>query len=116
VVMRMLRRAWEDERGFVVSTELVLIATVLVIGGIVGLVTVRDAVVQELGDIATAIGNINHSYSFDGVSGCTSATAGSEFLDQYDACEHFLGRDPPGQAPFGMSVQRAPIDEGEPLP
>jgi len=114
--MRMLRKAWKDERGFVVSTELVLIATILVIGMIVGLVTVRDAVVQELGDIATAIGNINHSYSFSGVSGCTSGTAGSEFQDEYDACSHFLGGDPPGQAPYGMSVQQAPVNEGEDLP
>lgn len=30
--MRMLHRIWKDEAGFVVSTELILIATILVIG------------------------------------------------------------------------------------
>ena len=41
-------RLWRDEAGFVVSTELVLIATILVIGLITGLVTVRDAVAEEI--------------------------------------------------------------------
>ena len=34
--MKLLRRLWTDEAGFVVSTELVLVATVLVIGLLVG--------------------------------------------------------------------------------
>ena len=35
--MSLLHRIWMDEAGFVVSTELVLIATILVIGLVVGL-------------------------------------------------------------------------------
>lgn len=112
----MLQRVWRDDAGFVVSTELVLIATILVIGMVVGLATVRDSVVQELGDLATAIGNINHSYSFSGVSGCAAGTAGSAFQDEFDACGHPLGRDPQGQEPYEMSIQKVPINEGEPLP
>jgi Flp pilus assembly pilin Flp len=84
VAMQMLRRLWKDQDGFVVSTELVLVATILVIGMVVGLATVRNAVVQELGDVAMAIGNINQSYSYDGVTGRNAAqlfTAGSMFED-----------------------------------
>ena len=51
----MLNRFWSDEAGFIVSTELILIATILVIGMLVGLVSVRDQVVQELADVAEAI-------------------------------------------------------------
>ena len=72
-----MMKLWNDEAGFIVSAELVLIATILVLGMIVGLVSVRDQVVQELGDIALAFGVINQSYSFSGITGHTSSTAGS---------------------------------------
>ncbi len=71
-----MMKLWNDEAGFIVSAELVLIATILVLGMIVGLVSVRDQVVQELGDIALAFGRINQSYSFSGITGHTSSTAG----------------------------------------
>jgi Flp pilus assembly pilin Flp len=85
--MRLLRRLWNDQRGFVISTELVLIAVLLVIGLIAGLTTLRDQVVQELGDLAAAIGAINQSYSFSGVTGHSASTAGSVFADLADFCD-----------------------------
>jgi hypothetical protein len=85
--MRVLHRLWADEAGFVVSTELVLVATILVIGLVVGLATVRDALVQELGDVAMAIGNVNQSYIWDGITGHTSAVAGSDYDDETDFCD-----------------------------
>ncbi|MHB8903398.1 MAG: Flp family type IVb pilin [Thermoguttaceae bacterium] len=100
----MLRRIWKDEAGFVVSTELVLIATILVIGLVVGLATVRDQVVQELGDVAMAIGNVNQSYQYNGVTGHTAATAGSLFNDNTDFCDD-AGLDPPALEPACISVQ-----------
>jgi hypothetical protein len=78
---------WRDDLGFVVSAELVLIGTILVIGMIVGLATVRDQVVQELGDFALAIGQVNQSYSFSGITGHTSSVSGSEFADTVDFCD-----------------------------
>ena len=85
--MKALHRLWADEAGFVISAELVLVATILVIGMVVGLVTVRDAVVQELADVAGAIGNVSQSYEYTQVTGHTSATAGSHFQDELDYCD-----------------------------
>ncbi len=82
-----MQRFWNDEAGFIVSSELILIATVLVIGLLAGLVTIRDQVVQELGDVADAISEINQSYSFSGVTGHASSTAGTFFEDIRDFCE-----------------------------
>jgi len=96
-------RLWNDEAGFIVSAELVLIATILVLGMIVGLVSVRDQVVQELGDIALAIGFINQSYSFSGITGHTSSTAGSAFDDESDWCD--TTPDVSGAPPACISVQ-----------
>ena len=83
-----MRNLWKDEAGFIVSAELVLIATILVIGLIVGLSEVQTAVVHELNDVANAIGSLNQSYSFKGFSGCKSITFGSQFQDAFDVCDH----------------------------
>jgi len=83
----MLKRLWNEEVGAIVSAEIMLIATILVIGVIVGLKSVRDSVVTELADVAQAIGNVNQSYSYSGVSGHHAFTAGAAFTDNADFCD-----------------------------
>ncbi|MEW4490103.1 hypothetical protein AB1L42_18610 [Thalassoglobus sp. JC818] len=84
-----------DEAGFVVSAELVLVATILVIGLIVGMSEVQHAVVQELNDVSDAIGSLNQSYLFSGFvkqkggrGGVAAFTAGSAFVDTADECDN----------------------------
>jgi hypothetical protein len=80
-------RLWQDDAGFVVSTELVLIATIIVLGALVGQSTLRDAVISELADTAESINNINQSYSYSAVTGHSSSVSGSIFQDAEDFCE-----------------------------
>jgi len=89
----MLKRLWNDEAGAIVSAEIVLVATILVIGMVVGLKSVRDAVVTELADIGQAIANIDQSYSYSGIDGHASGTAGSFFLDAFDFCDTSVDAD-----------------------
>lgn len=83
----ILSRLWADEAGFVVSSELILIATIIVIGLITGLTTVRDQVNTELADVADAISEINQSYSYGAIVAHCSSTAGSVFTDRNDFCD-----------------------------
>jgi Flp pilus assembly pilin Flp len=85
--MKIFRRLWRDEAGFVISVELVLVATMLVMAMVVGLESVRDAVLTELADTATAIAQINQSYSYSGVTGHASSVSGSAFADATDFCD-----------------------------
>jgi len=87
--MSMFRKLWNDECGAILSSELVLIATILVIGMIVGLKSVRDSVVTELADVAQAIANIDQSYSYSGTAGHAAFTDGSWFTDAPDFCDGF---------------------------
>ncbi len=80
-------RLWQDDAGFVVSTELVLIATIIVLGALVGQATLRDAVISELADTAESINELNQSYSFSTVTGHSSSVTGTVFTDQADFCE-----------------------------
>jgi len=97
----MLRNFWNDDCGFIVSAELVLVATILVIGMIVGLSQVQHAVVQELADVACAIGSLNQSYGYTGFSAKKtmggavnkSTTKGSSFVDGKDECDCLNGTD-----------------------
>ncbi len=51
----LLTRLWTDDRGTLLSTEFMLMATILVIGVIAGLVMVRDAVVVQMEEFGMAI-------------------------------------------------------------
>lgn len=86
-MQNLMHRFLRDEAGFVVSTELILIATIVVIGLITGLTTVRDQVLTELADVADAVSEINQSYSFGGVTAHASSTAGSMYADLSDFCD-----------------------------
>jgi len=91
----MLRRFWNDESGFLVSAELVLLATICVIGLIVGMAEIQWAVVGELNDVADAIGALNQSFSFSGFTalkdqggtGFKSQVFGSIFIDTVEECD-----------------------------
>lgn len=89
----MLSQLWQDESGAVVSTEHILVLTILVMGMIVGGDSFEDAIVEELADIAQACADEDQSYSYSGVSGHSSSTSGSEFRDQRDFCDTPTGPD-----------------------
>ncbi|MFH1304428.1 MAG: hypothetical protein ABIK07_25525 [Planctomycetota bacterium] len=61
-----LNQFWNDEHGFVLSAELVIILTVAVLGIIVGLSYVQTAVVNEFNDVGNAISSLNQSYAYTG--------------------------------------------------
>jgi Flp pilus assembly pilin Flp len=51
---QLLKQLLKDQRGMILSSEVVLIGTILVLGSIVGLSAVSHAVTHELNDIANA--------------------------------------------------------------
>lgn len=78
---------WRDQSGFVISSELIFIATLLVIGMVTGLTTIRDQVALELADIADAVSELDQSFSYAAVTATVGSVAGSTFLDAADFCE-----------------------------
>ncbi len=85
--MIVFHALWHDEAGFIVSAELVLVATISVLGLIVGLSEVSWGVNQELEDVGSAFGSMNQSFSYRGVYGHKGIVAGSYFDDEYDYCD-----------------------------
>ena len=62
-----MKKFIRNEDGFLISTELVLIATIAVLGLLAGIVEVRDQVVQELGDFSQAVAQLDQTYVYNGV-------------------------------------------------
>ena len=83
----MFKRLWSEETGAIVSAEIMLIMSILVLGVTVGLKSVRDAVVTELADVAQAIANVDQSYFYSATSGHHAFTAGAFFNDLPDFCD-----------------------------
>jgi hypothetical protein len=59
---RSLKSVWIEQDG-VLSFEWTLLLTLVVIGIVSGLAAARDAVIDELGDVAEAAQGIDQSYS-----------------------------------------------------
>lgn len=90
----MLKSLWNDEAGVILSAELVLIGTILVLGMIVGLVELQCSIVAELSDLSSAFGNLNQSYETSGFgstkgagAGFKARTFGAAYTDRADTCD-----------------------------
>ena len=97
--MTLLSYLRRDQRGNSSVLSVILLTTILAIGAIVGLSTVRIHIVQSLGDVATALENLNQSYSI-------SATV---FFNDTSPSLPLL--DPPNAEPYCLNVQVAPSGE-----
>tara|TARA_R110000850_G_C9875424_1_gene457464 strand:+ start:127 stop:525 length:399 start_codon:yes stop_codon:yes gene_type:complete len=75
-----------DEAGFIVSAELVLISSIAVLAMIVGLSEVANNVNQELEDVGSAFASIDQSYKLSNAHGHKACTDGSRFNDCPDFC------------------------------
>ena len=78
---------WHDDAGFIVSAELVLVSTILVIGMIVGLSEISNNINQELEDVGSAFGAVNQTFAFAGFCGHKGWIAGSYSKDHGDFCD-----------------------------
>jgi hypothetical protein len=110
--MSRWKRIWQEDEG-VLSFEWTLLTTLVVLGVAAGLSAARDAVIDELGDAAQAMLNLDNSYSIDfpleiaidtdGPGGAPSEVVGlasdSSFIDAmvYSDCER-------ATAPAGQPV------------
>lgn len=85
----LLRQLWIDEHGFLVSAEMVVIATLVVLGLIAGMSGLQTALIGEYKDLGFAFRSLDQSYFFRGFHGCfsrcgrSSWTSGSAFYDAH---------------------------------
>ncbi|HWL08923.1 MAG TPA: branched-chain amino acid aminotransferase [Planctomicrobium sp.] len=76
-----------DEAGFIVSAELVLVSTVGVLAMIVGLGEVALNVNNELEDVGSAFASLKQGYKVHCSGGHKAETDGSRFYDEAEFCD-----------------------------
>jgi hypothetical protein len=111
--VNVILRLWDDEAGFIISTELMIVAVALVLGLLVGVVSIRNQMVQELADSASAISEFNQSFRFSAITGHNASTAGSDFFDLVDICDG-LNEQVVGALPAGVDVTVIDTEEIRP--
>ncbi len=93
---KVLASMWKEEDG-VLSFEWVLLVTLLTVGIVAGVAGARDAIIDELGDVAQAMLALDQSYSIDfplGVlvhSDTASSASDSSFVDDRIAGPGYAG-------------------------
>ena len=89
-----MRKFINDENGFVVSAELMLVITLMFCAAAVGWGAVKDSLANELNDVSHAIGSVNQSYNITGFEKVKAAgkpyasCAGFGFNDTGDVCDY----------------------------
>lgn len=92
---KLLQKLWNDDCGALIAAEYLFVATILVIGIIVGLVSVRNAVNNELAELANAYLALSQAYTIQGQLGCCSEVEGSATFDTYIPVDDPLCTFPP---------------------
>lgn len=119
-----MRQLIVDDRGAMLSIELVLTATIVTLGSIVGLSSFRDTVVQEFGDVSAAASGLNHSYKITDISynetieyvDARFQILGSGYSDNLNFCEPRVP-DTAGASPMCIEITAdLVIQEGSRLP
>ena len=97
---KLASQLWHDDDGGTYAFSVIIFTTVVGIGAITGLSTVRDQIVQQFGDIAVALENLDQSYDA-GIYG--SYTSSVEPAPPVDIS---------GNPPDGIAFSSAPSSEG----
>lgn len=80
-------RLRKDDSGGIATVELLLIATVLVIGLVAGMGASRDAILSELSDMGGAMQDLSQAYIVQGLVGHSSGSPGMDYQDDLDFCD-----------------------------
>jgi Flp pilus assembly pilin Flp len=78
---QLLVRFWKDDQGAIISIEYLFFATIVIIGLVVGLAALRDAVVVELTELGNAILALSQGFTVSGLSGADASVDGSAATD-----------------------------------
>ena len=100
----LTKRMWKEEDG-VLAFEWTLMVTLLTIGIVGGLAAARDAIIDELGDVAQAMLALDQSYTIDFPllvqvhAPTTSSASDSSFTDALIFSDCGRATAPIGQGP-----------------
>jgi hypothetical protein len=95
MALHLLTRLWADDCGAIISTEYLMLGTVVSLGGAAGLAEMRDSMNAEYKEFGNTIRDVRTHYSVPGASGCAGTRGGTIATD-------------PGHSPGMLSLTATP--------
>ncbi len=96
----LIKAMWHEDDG-VLSFEWTILTVIVVFGIVGGLAAGRDAILDELGDVAESYLSIDQSYSFAGIPGVLAPSEYTDVQAIFNECSRGAVFGPP------------PIDDGD---
>ena len=78
---KLLNQLWQDDQGAIIATEYLFVVTILVIGLVVGLAGLREAINTELTELGNAILAVSQGFTVSGSSGDSGSFDGFGTFD-----------------------------------
>lgn len=75
------KKLWSDDAGAIIAAEYLFVVTILVIGTIVGLASVREAINTELTEVGNALLALSQGFTISGIQGPNGSVDGSQAID-----------------------------------
>ncbi len=100
-----IRQLWREEAGVIAASNYLLLVTIIAIGAIVGLSTIRNAVVQELGDVSLGLEHLDQTYTVSYTVGTLAVNYG--YTDPTNP-----PNDTAGSPPDGIDINQPAQSEG----
>jgi len=112
--MKKRTRKKRRRNGSASVIAVVLLVVILAMGVIVGTVSIRDALVQEFGDIAVSLDNLDQSFGYQidldpNADGNIDFTISAAYIDPAPTLTDPLGAPPAGLAFPNPSTPEAPV-------
>ena len=101
--IRRFRDFVRSDDGVLSGVDYLITVSIVTIGSIIGLATVRDAVLQELGDVGVALENVSQTYTVN-ITFAGGATNTFGFTDGTPPTDLL------GSAPGGISISEPVSD------
>lgn len=79
--MKGLKQMWQDDSGAILATEYLFVATILVIGLVIGLAGLRTAINAELTELGNAILALSQGFTVNGADSSGGSVDGSGTMD-----------------------------------
>lgn len=83
--MLTMKQLWHEDDGAILTAEFMLLATLLAIGLIGGIATLRDALITELADLAAAISHMDTGPAVEAIDGPDGGQGGGSLHLAADA-------------------------------
>jgi hypothetical protein len=80
-MVHLMNKLWKDDQGALIASEYLFVATILVIGSVVGLTNLREAINDELTELGNALLALSQGFVISGSSGTAGSVDGSQAID-----------------------------------